>query len=126
MTTTLAPDQRYDWSRILLDLSMHGMTLQAVFEATGIPASTLHGYKNLDAEPRHSDGERLLAFWRGHHEGDAPIISGSIRIDRRVQSDEMLLREKCPSCGQTIRGALLDKWTQLRMHYEQFGGPAPS
>jgi len=123
---TLDQNQRYDWNRILLDLSMHGMTLDEISHASYIPSSTLSGYKNLDVEPKHADGERLLALWRGHHAGDAPIVSGSTRIDRRVQAEEMALQQRCAACGQTIRGALLDKWTQLRMHYDEHGGPAPS
>ena len=79
---TLAPNQRYDWSRILLDLSMHGMTLQAVFEATGIPVSTLHGFKNLDAEPKYADGNRLLALWQHRMHPPVPRITGSIRQER--------------------------------------------
>jgi len=84
MTTipTLAPDQRYDWSRILLDLSMHGMTLAAVSEATGIPVSTLHGFKNLDAEPKYADGNRLLALWQHRMHPPVPRITGSIRQER--------------------------------------------
>ena len=80
---TLSQDQRHDWSRILIDLSMHGMTLQAVFEATGIPVSTLHGFKNLDAEPKHADGDRLLALWAGRMHPPVPRITGNVR-QRRV------------------------------------------
>jgi hypothetical protein len=67
----------------ILDYSrLHGMTLQAVFEATGIPVSTLHGFKNLDAEPKHADGDRLLALWQHRMHPPVPRITGSIRQER--------------------------------------------
>ena len=82
MLPALAPDQRYDWWRILQDLSMRGMTLQAVCEITGIPVSTLAGYKNLAAEPKHADGERLAALWRARMVPPLPVVSGSVRQER--------------------------------------------
>lgn len=81
---TLAPDQRLDWWRILEDLRMHRMTLEAISEATGIPKSTLLGYKNLQAEPKHADGERLLAVWRTRMLPPVPIIRDSVRSRSRV------------------------------------------
>lgn len=79
---TLDQNQRYDWWQILQDLSMHGMTLQVVSEATGIPVSTLNGYKNLNAEPKHADGERLLATWHRRMHPPVPRITGSVRQGR--------------------------------------------
>lgn len=86
MTTvpTLDQNQRYDWWQILQDLSMHGMTLQSVSEATGIPVSTLNGHKNLNAEPKHADGERLLAVWHRRMHPPVPRIAGSVRQGSRV------------------------------------------
>lgn len=55
--------QRIDWFRILTDLRVQGYSLYAVAEQTGIPRKTLDGYRNQDAEPRHCDGELLLALW---------------------------------------------------------------
>ena len=81
----LAPDQRYDWWRILQDLSMHGMTMEGIFAATGIPKSTLAGYKNLDAEPKHADGERLLALWHRKMHPPAPVVNDSVRQTDRVR-----------------------------------------
>lgn len=122
----LAPDQRYDWWRIISDLLRDGVSIQAICESTGIPKSTLLGYRNLDAEPKHADGQRLAGLWALRNDEDPPIRCGSVRIDRRTQAEEMALQQRCTSCGQTIRGALLDKWLQLRIHYDEHGGPAPT
>lgn len=84
LAPALSPDQRYDWWRILQDLSMHGMSLEAISEVTGIPKSTLLGYKNLDAEPKHADGERLVALWRARMVPPLPILSGSSVRQERV------------------------------------------
>lgn len=75
----LAPDQRLDWWRILEDLRMHQMSLEAIAEATSIPKSTILGYKNLSAEPKHADGERLLALWRTRMLPPVPIVRDSVR-----------------------------------------------
>jgi hypothetical protein len=84
MAPELGENQRYNWWQVLQDLSMHGMTMQAISDATGIPVSTLHGYKNLDAEPKHADGERLLAAWHRRMHPPVPRITGNIRQSRRV------------------------------------------
>jgi len=56
-------EKRVDWFQILADLRRIGLTDVVVAEQTGIPRTTLLGYKQ-GAEPKHADGERLLAFWR--------------------------------------------------------------
>lgn len=76
---TLAPDQRYDWWRILEDLRMHQMSLESISDATSIPKSTLLGYKNLQAEPKHADGERLIAVWRTRMLPPLPVVTDSVR-----------------------------------------------
>lgn len=53
---------RIDWFRILDDLKRQGFSLYAVADASGIPRKTLDGYRS-GAEPRHSDGELLIALW---------------------------------------------------------------
>lgn len=56
--------RRVDWWSVLLQLHKQGLSLQAVSIKTGIPKSTLMGFKNHDAEPRHCDGVCLVALWR--------------------------------------------------------------
>lgn len=55
--------QRIDWFRVLTDLRVQGYSLYAVADETGIPRKTLDGYRSQGAEPRHSDGELLIALW---------------------------------------------------------------
>lgn len=82
----LKPDQRLDWWRIVQDLHMHGYTAEAIQSVTGIPKSTVLGYKNLHAEPKHADGERLVALWRRCMLPPLPVITDSIRQTNRVSS----------------------------------------
>ena len=81
MTFTIPHGHRCDWWRIVTDLQMH-MSLEAIFEVTGIPVSTLAGYKNLNAEPKHADGERLISLWRQRMVPPLPIVAGTTRSRR--------------------------------------------
>jgi hypothetical protein len=85
VTYTMAPGQCCDWWRVIQDLHMHGLTLVAIAEATYIPKSTLHGYKNLGVEPKHADGERLIALWRTRMVDPLPVVMCSLRQGDRVQ-----------------------------------------
>ena len=82
MTTQLQPDQRVNWWQVIEDLRRAGMTTEAVAKAVAIPKSTLLGYKNLAAEPRHADGERLLALWRATVMPAVPVLADSVRQER--------------------------------------------
>lgn len=84
MTYTIPPGHRCDWWRVIQDLQMHGMSMEAIAEITFIPKSTLMGYKNQDAEPKHADGERLLALWRTRMLPPLPVVEGTTR-SRRVE-----------------------------------------
>ncbi len=53
---------RIDWFRVITDLSGFGYTAQALATHVGVAKSTLLGWKQ-GAEPRYSEGERLVAFW---------------------------------------------------------------
>lgn len=61
--THKGPVVRVDWLQVMLDLQRRGFTVQAVSSQIAVPKATLMGWKNLGAEPRYADGERLLAFW---------------------------------------------------------------
>jgi len=58
------PRVRVDWFRVLADLQHLGLTNLDVSQRLNIPNRTVGGWKNEGAEPRHSDGEALLALWR--------------------------------------------------------------
>jgi hypothetical protein len=63
MTKQLAPAPLVNWSRILDEVRGAGYTIREIAQYTQIPRTTLLGYQNLCAEPRHSSGDRLLRFW---------------------------------------------------------------
>lgn len=63
MTKQLAPAPLVNWSRILDEVRGAGFTIREIAQYTQIPRSTLLGYHNLGAEPRHSSGAVLLRFW---------------------------------------------------------------
>ena len=50
---------RLDWWRVIEDLRRTGLSIEGIAEGTQIPKSTLMGYRNLGAEPKHADGEQL-------------------------------------------------------------------
>lgn len=54
---------RVDWFRVLAELQGRGYNLANISAAINVPKSTMMGWRNLDAEPRHADGERLIALW---------------------------------------------------------------
>ncbi len=81
--TELAHGQRVDWWRLLEDLRRAGLSLESISGATKIPKSTLLGYRNLDAEPKHADGSVLVSLWKTRHDAAmVPIQPGSVRNHR--------------------------------------------
>lgn len=72
-----ATDVRVDWFRLLDQLKDVGYSLYAVSHFTGIPKSTLIGYKQ-GSQPSYHHGVRLVAFWAeagGKEIADVPTIS---------------------------------------------------
>lgn len=51
-----------DWFTVISDLRKRGMTAQAVADSIESAKSTVLGWKT-GAQPKHSDGERLIALW---------------------------------------------------------------
>lgn len=74
--------RRIDWFRILADLRVQGYSLYAVADETGIPRKTLDGYRS-GSEPRHSDGELLLALWERAMFPPVPTCQDRTRRNRR-------------------------------------------
>lgn len=72
---------RIDWWQVTMDLQAAGLSLKRISEETLIPWSTLQGYRNHGAEPRHRDGEALLAVWRRYAGAgrEAPTTSAPLR-----------------------------------------------
>ena len=67
-----------DWFKLLHDMKLRGFTLLQITEQTGIPKSTIIGYKN-GAEPKHCDGERLIALWEST-QPKLPVIEKLITV----------------------------------------------
>ncbi|MBI6848617.1 MULTISPECIES: hypothetical protein [Pseudomonas syringae group] len=57
-----AAELRVDWFTVITALSRAGYTPQSVADAIGVARTTLLGWKQ-GAEPRYTEGQRLVAFW---------------------------------------------------------------
>ena len=83
MQQATAPEIRIDWFQVINDLGRRGFPLQLIADSVDVAKSTVHGWKQ-GAEPKHGDGERLIAFWcraSGRDRGDLPMIG---RFDWRA------------------------------------------
>jgi len=70
-------DIRVDWFRLLDQLKAEGYSLYGVSHFTGIPKSTLIGYKQ-GSQPSYHQGLQLIACWAeatGKQAADVPKIS---------------------------------------------------
>lgn len=81
-TPEIGNGHRVDWWQVIEDLRKTGISIEAIAGSTGIPKSTLLGYRNLDAEPKHADGERLRSLWLRRMHPPLPIREGSVRSRR--------------------------------------------
>lgn len=57
-----AQELRIDWFQVITGLNRAGYSPQSVADAIGVARTTLLGWKQ-GAEPRYSEGERLVVFW---------------------------------------------------------------
>lgn len=67
------PQGSVDWWRVIVDLERHSYTHGTIAAAVGVGRGTVHGWKVLNAEPRHSDGQRILALWAAVTHKDASL-----------------------------------------------------
>lgn len=73
----IEPAQNVDWFRVLEDVRRADFTLAEIAQFTRIPRTTLLGYRNLGAEPKHYAGVTLLKLWAqvtGREPDDAPTV----------------------------------------------------
>lgn len=73
----ISEEERVHWFQILIDLGGQGYSLYGISHFTGIPKSTLIGYKQ-GAQPSYHNGMVLLDFWAqagGKDRAAAPTIS---------------------------------------------------
>lgn len=85
MTQQLANGFRINWWQIIEDLRRTGLSVEGIADGTGIPKSTLLGYRNLDAEPKHADGEQLKQLWLRRMVPPLPVKQGDVRSRRAGQ-----------------------------------------
>ncbi len=61
--TPARPGQkRIDWFRVITMVLRDGYSIQSAADAIGVARTTLIGWKQ-GAEPRYSEGERLVLLW---------------------------------------------------------------
>lgn len=63
MAGTLTRPNRIDWKAAILQMHAKGCSLEDMALFVGVSSTTVWGWKNIDAEPKHADGERLLSMW---------------------------------------------------------------
>jgi hypothetical protein len=84
VTSSRIPDgQRVNWWALLMLLHKAGFSINAIVKETGIPKSTLLGFKNLNVEPKHKDADALIWMWAEYVGGDIPLQHGSVRTGLR-------------------------------------------
>lgn len=74
----LAHDQHVDWPRLVSDLQGAGHSLDAIGKSIGANKGRVKAWVLIEAQPRHDDGERLLALWckvLTRLRTDAPVVS---------------------------------------------------
>ena len=86
--TRVEPARAVDWFRVLEDVRRADYTLAEIAQYTQIPRTTLLGYRNLGAEPKHYAGVTLLKLW-------AQVT------DR--QPDEAPTVQRMPSVSESLR-----------------------
>jgi hypothetical protein len=74
----LTLDQHVDWPRIIADLRKAGHTHATIAKRIGAHEQRVRKWQEIESQPRHDDGERLLALWcvvmtRERH--TAPLVS---------------------------------------------------
>lgn len=55
-----------DWFRVIVDLHGLGLTAATIGTKLGVTAARVRGWRQYGHEPKHSDGEALLALWAQH------------------------------------------------------------
>lgn len=69
------------WWHVIVEMERNGYTHGQIAAAIGSARSTIEGWKNKHAEPRHEDGDRLIALWRvvtGKPMDELPRKAGAI------------------------------------------------
>ena len=70
-------EKRVDWFKVITGLTKAGYSLNTVSAAVGVARTTLIGWKQ-GAEPRYTEGERLVSFWSqvtGRDRNSLPMVA---------------------------------------------------
>lgn len=59
----LAHDQRVHWVAVLLDLRRAVWSDHAIADRIGATDQRVRKWREISTQPRHDDGERLIALW---------------------------------------------------------------
>ena len=65
------------WFMLITSILRAGYSIQSTAEVIGVPRSTLIGWKQ-GAEPRYTEGERLVSFWcqiTGNDRSRLPMVA---------------------------------------------------
>ncbi|NVZ61243.1 hypothetical protein HX867_04035 [Pseudomonas gingeri] len=71
--------KRIDWFRVITEVLRSGYSIQGAADEIGVARTTLIGWKQ-GAEPRYSEGERLVLLWCQVTEQDRnelPMVAAS-------------------------------------------------
>lgn len=81
---------RIEWFKVLVELQNHNLPVESVAKHIEVAKSTVLGWKQ-GAEPRHGDGELLLALWEhvtGRSRTTAPRIT-PLELRNTKATDEL-------------------------------------
>lgn len=59
----LKENERIDWFRITVELKQYGIGNSALSKMTGIPTSTLDGWRNKMHRPKFEEAAKVLNTW---------------------------------------------------------------
>jgi len=92
---------RIDWFRVLMDLKRAGLSLETTALFVEMSKSAVISWKNLDCEPGHTSGERLLMLWErstGMDKSAAPRVIDETKV-KPGQAPQLRYKIGCPLCG---------------------------
>jgi len=58
-----APLSVTDWAAMLGEMRRLGVGIDSLGRHLGMPRTTLQHYAYMGGQPKHAEGERLIAFW---------------------------------------------------------------
>lgn len=75
------------WWHVIVSLERHGYTHGAIASAIGSARTTVEGWKNSNASPRHEDGERLIHLWCVVMQSDRDALP--LRTDQTLSAAQL-------------------------------------